>query len=137
MNPINAAIEEIESLGPGETFSYREIAKRYGVVCSTLTRRHKAIVVPHNTKIINQQKLTPPQELELVSYIEQLTARCLAPTREMVQNFASAIAKEPVSESWVSQFLNRYKVSITPHWSTGMDRDRHQADSEDKYRLFF
>jgi predicted DNA-binding protein (UPF0251 family) len=58
MDPINAAIEEIESLGPGKTFSYQNIAKKYGVVRSTLTRRNKAIAVLHNTKILNQQKLT-------------------------------------------------------------------------------
>jgi hypothetical protein len=34
MDPINAAIEEIESLGPGKTFSYQNIAKKYGVVLS-------------------------------------------------------------------------------------------------------
>ncbi|OAF98758.1 uncharacterized protein CC84DRAFT_1169909 [Paraphaeosphaeria sporulosa] len=92
MDPINEAIEEINSLGPGETFTYTAIAKKYGV---------------------------------------------LPPTREMVQNFASAIAKEPVSESWVTRFLTRHGISITPRWSTGMDRDRHHADLEDKYQLFF
>ena len=137
MDPINEAIEEINSLGPGETFTYTAIAKKYGVVRSTLTRRHKGETASSATQHANTQKLTPQQELELVSYIEQLTARRLPPIREMVQNFASAIAKEPVSESWVTRFLTRHGISITPRWSTGMDRDRHHADSENKYQLFF
>ncbi|KAF1954869.1 hypothetical protein CC80DRAFT_448593, partial [Byssothecium circinans] len=72
MDLINAAIEEINSLESGETFSYKEIAKKHGVVRSTLTRRHQAITVPHTSKIANQQKITPQQEIELVSYIEGL-----------------------------------------------------------------
>ncbi|KAF1957470.1 hypothetical protein CC80DRAFT_410863 [Byssothecium circinans] len=53
MDPINAAIEEINSLELGETFSYKEIAKKHSVVRSTLTRRHQAITVPHTLKIAN------------------------------------------------------------------------------------
>jgi hypothetical protein len=62
----------------------KTLQKKFGVVRSTLTRRHQAIAVPHNTKILNQQKLTQQQELELVSYIEQLTACRLPPIREMI-----------------------------------------------------
>jgi transposase len=40
MDPIEAAITAIESRESGETFSYRQIAKEFGVVVSTLTRRH-------------------------------------------------------------------------------------------------
>lgn len=40
MDPIEAAIEAIESLDLGEPFSYTKIAAKFGVVRSTLTRRH-------------------------------------------------------------------------------------------------
>jgi hypothetical protein len=53
----------------------------------------------------NQQNLIPQQELELVSYIEDLTKRGLLPTREIIQNFSSTIATEPVSDAWVMHFL--------------------------------
>jgi hypothetical protein len=55
---------------------------------------------------INQQKLNPQQELELVSYIEDFTKRELSSTKEMIQNFASIIATEPVSDAWVTCFLH-------------------------------
>lgn len=106
MAPIDDALAEIEALESSEEFSYKNIANKYGIWRSTLTRRHKAITQSHATKIINQQKLTPQQEAELVQYIEGLTARRLPPTREMIHNFASTIAKEPVSESWVTRFIN-------------------------------
>jgi hypothetical protein len=49
-------------------------------------------------KAVNQQLLTLSEELELVVYTEQLTVQHLPPTREMISNFASAIAKKEVSE---------------------------------------
>ncbi|KAF1959483.1 hypothetical protein CC80DRAFT_405550, partial [Byssothecium circinans] len=66
-----------------------------------------------------RRKLTPQQELELVSYIEKLTAHHLPPTREMLQNFTLSITQtngeQLVGKSWVTQFINHYNVEITPH----------------------
>ncbi|PVH90560.1 hypothetical protein DM02DRAFT_478741, partial [Periconia macrospinosa] len=132
MAPINDAIEEIESHGSAGGWSYRKIAKKYGVARESLRRLHQGKSVPMEEQKLQRRKLTPQQELELVKYIEDLTAHRLPPTRKMIQNFASSIAKEPVSESWVTRFLNRNQSTITPHWATGMDRVRHQADSGDK-----
>jgi hypothetical protein len=55
----------------------------------------------------------------------------------MVQNFASVIAKEPVSESWVTRFVNRHPSELISKWAAGMDSNRHQADSGVKYKLYF
>ncbi len=55
----------------------------------------------------------------------------------MVQNFASHIAKQDVSESWVTRFINRHSIKLISQWATGMDQDRHAADSEIKYKLYF
>ncbi|KAF1976931.1 hypothetical protein BU23DRAFT_408910, partial [Bimuria novae-zelandiae CBS 107.79] len=46
MDPIDKAIEEIKSRGPGEEFSYRKIAKKYGVPDTTLRRIHQGKNVP-------------------------------------------------------------------------------------------
>ncbi|KAF1976051.1 hypothetical protein BU23DRAFT_578852 [Bimuria novae-zelandiae CBS 107.79] len=114
MDPIDKAIEEIESRGPGEEFSYRKIAKKYGVPDTTLRRIHQG---------------------------KNLTGRRLPPTREMLQNFALLIAKtngeQLVGKSWVTRFINCYNVEITPYWVTGIDRARHQADLGAKYEQFF
>jgi DNA invertase Pin-like site-specific DNA recombinase len=40
MDPIEKAIEEIESREEGVSFSYREVAKKYNISRTTLTRRH-------------------------------------------------------------------------------------------------
>jgi hypothetical protein len=56
---------------------------------------------------------------------------------EMVRNFASAVAKWEASDAWVTRFLHRHRVDLTVKWSTGLDRDCHQADSHYKYDLYF
>jgi hypothetical protein len=40
MDPIQKAIEDIESREEGATFSYREVAKKYNIKYSTLAQRH-------------------------------------------------------------------------------------------------
>ena len=55
----------------------------------------------------------------------------------MIRNFASAVAKEPVSESWVTRFINKHTIHLISLYSTGMDSDRHNADSYSKYKLYF
>jgi hypothetical protein len=50
MSPIDAAIEEIKSLAPGEKFSCRKIAEKYGVERTTLARRHQAKNQPRSVE---------------------------------------------------------------------------------------
>lgn len=137
MASIEAAIAAIEALKPGESFTYTEIAAAHGVERVTLSRRHQQSQASRATQAVKQRKLNPQQELELVRYIERLTERRLPPTRSMIQNFASQIAKERVSETWVSRFLTRHSSQLTPQWTHAMDRDRHRADSGAKYRQYF
>jgi hypothetical protein len=77
---------------------YQNIADKHGVARSTLSRHHGGVVGTMAEKAVNQQLLTLSEELELVVYTEQLTVQHLPPTREMISNFASAIAKKEVSE---------------------------------------
>ena len=102
MEPIEAALAAIESLGPGESINYTAIAKKYGVERSTLSRRHRARTHARVDEGINRRKLSPQQEKELVSYIIRLTQRGLPPTRAMIQNFAASIARTSVSMWWVN-----------------------------------
>jgi hypothetical protein len=112
MAPIDDALAAIEAQGPEEKLVYQRIADQYGVDRSTLARRHKRVQVSQEVKHSSQQKLTPQQEAELVKYIEELTVPWIPPTREMIRNFASAVAKEPVSESWVTRFINKYTIDL-------------------------
>jgi hypothetical protein len=81
--------------------------------------------------------LAPEQELELVKYVEQLSGEGLSPTRAMMKNFASFLAKKDVSKRWVGRFLKNHSGLITNKYVKGIDRNCHKADSYNKYPLYF
>jgi hypothetical protein len=99
MAPINKAIAAFESQKPGKQLTLQACANKYSVEHSTLGQRIRGQTCPIEAKATAQQKLNPQQEMELVVYIGDLTRRGLPPTREMVQNFASEVAQERLSES--------------------------------------
>jgi DNA-binding transcriptional regulator YhcF (GntR family) len=98
ISSIKAALAAIESLQPGEQFSYRQIAAQYHCNQTTLARRHKAISVSRENEAQNQQALYPQQEQELVRYIERLTGQGLPPTQPIIRRFASQIAKKELKK---------------------------------------
>jgi transcriptional regulator with XRE-family HTH domain len=106
MAPIDEAIEDLKLREEGEHFSLREIADKYGVQRSTLGRRWRGVARSKEEGYANQQALSPQQEMELVQYIETLTKRGLPPTRKMIRNFFSAVAKCQLGEGWVTCFIN-------------------------------
>jgi hypothetical protein len=55
----------------------------------------------------------------------------------MIRNFAVCFVKKEVEMSWVLRFLHQQKDQLTAKWTTRMDRNRHQANSESKYTLCF
>jgi hypothetical protein len=99
MTPIEEAIGAIESRASEDDLVYQEYGDWFGVDRNTLARRHQGRQGSRTTKNFDQKKLTPQQEEELVLYIGDLTERGLPPTRAMIQNFASTVAHERVSES--------------------------------------
>jgi transposase len=137
MDPMELAVEAMEAQGEGEKLSYTKVAEKYNVSRHTLARRCKGIQAPVQDKAINQRKLNPQQEEELIKYVEKLTVRGLSPTREMLRRFASGIAQEEVGKQWVTRFVNRHHDQLVSRWTAGMDFVRHQADSEQSYTQYF
>ena len=89
---LHLALAEIAQLSPSQKIPYTQIAEKYGVVRSTLTRRHAGVTHPRDAAITDHQNLNPQQEEDLVKYIEQLTKQRLLPIRDIIQNFASLVA---------------------------------------------
>jgi hypothetical protein len=131
---VEAALEDIAAIDSDKETCYTTFAEKHGVERSTLSRRHRALTRSRETQAKTQQKLNPQQEEELAKYIEKLTERHLAPTREMIQNFGESIAKQKLSQAWVTRFIHRNQDHFTTRWATAMDANRHAADSGDKYR---
>ena len=135
--PVKEALAELRALKPGESFSYRALAKKYGCCRSTLTRQHKQEVASHEDKALSQRLIHPRDEEELVQYIARLTERHLMPTRQMIRNFATPLAGKEPSDTWVSDLLRRHTDRLLTAWTTPMEAGRHQADSYEKYRCYF
>jgi transposase-like protein len=68
MDLIQEAIEDVESRKPGDKFSYGEVARKFGVNQTTLSRRHQGQQRTSATKANRQQLLSPQQKLEPVQY---------------------------------------------------------------------
>jgi hypothetical protein len=137
MSSIEAAIAAIESLEPGEKFSYRQIAQQYRCSRVALAKRHQGLATSRATQAQNQQSLPPQQEQELIRYIKRLTEQGLPPTQAMIQNFASQIAHRELGVHWVDCFVKQYPEQLISKWTTAMDNSRHKADSGSKYSLYF
>ena len=134
MNPIQEAIEEIESREPGDHFTYTEVARRYNIDRRTLARRHQGVTGPRG---LPHRSLHPQTEIELRNYCKTLTERRLPPSRLMIQRFASGLAGKDVSESWVTRFLHRHDDHLISRWNNGLSKQRVKADSAAKYNLYF
>ena len=137
MAPIDDALASLESLKPGESINYTQVADKYGCDRNTLSRRHRGVQGTMAKKIENSQLLSDTQQKELLKYIDELCARGLPPSREMIRNFASEIGGRQAGRSWVDRFIRRYDVDLISRWTSGMDTNRKRADSAFKYSLYF
>ena len=93
------ALKDARAKSADRSICYQEVADKLGVSRSTVSRNDRGITLPRAIADEERRKVSPQQERELCEYIEALTARHLPPTRQMVQNFASEVAQERVSNS--------------------------------------
>ena len=112
MTAIEKAIEDLELHESGPQYPYTKYALKWGVERSTLSRRHRGVTGTRAAKYEQHRNLTTTQQQELVQYITKLSKQGLPPTKEMVQNFGTAIAGKPVSESKVGRFINANNIHL-------------------------
>ena len=94
MGSIEAALEALESLTIGEKVNYTQIAKKYGVNRTRLSKRHRGVQGSRADQYDNARLLNTTQETELIKYIEGLCVRGLPPSKQMIRNFAKEIARK-------------------------------------------
>ena len=135
--PLQDALAEIDRLKPGSKLSYQALAKKHGCCRSTLTRRHRGQMIPHQEEALQRRLLHPRDEVEVVEYIRALTKRHLMPTRQMITNFLTPLCSWEPSERWITRFLNRHADVLLNAWSTPMEATRHHTNSGERYQLYF
>src|SRR5688572_9353943 len=70
----------------------QNVANKYGVARSTLSRRLRNVTQSRDEGYDSQRLLTAAQSAALIKYINELTERGLPPTNAMVRAFAAGIA---------------------------------------------
>ena len=125
MAAIDEALADIESRNHPKRVPYTQIAQKYGVVASTLRRRHLAETRPRKLKHLHQQLLTPEQEQELIKWINEETQGHQPPGRSLVADKASLLAGRPVGSKWVYRFLQRHEDVLVYENAAPIDRQRH------------
>jgi hypothetical protein len=98
MNKVDKAIADLESRDRAESYMYDEVADKYGCSRSAVSRRWRGVLRPRADGVADSLALPPLQERELIEYITKLHFEGLAPTREIVRNFRTEIARRELSK---------------------------------------
>jgi DNA-binding SARP family transcriptional activator len=134
---LDEALAEIESLGPGDTFTYQGFAKKHRVARTTLRKHHLGQAVSRKEASERQLLLNPHEEAEFVQYIRRLTEKHFPPTHQMIINFATPLCRWEPSDTWVTRLLHRHPDDLMTAWTTAMENSRHKADNGERHRLYF
>jgi hypothetical protein len=132
---IELAVADLESQ---ESLNYAQTAKKWDVDRSTLSRRHRGITGSKNDQYSYAVKaLTNEQENVLVRYINDLSARGLSPTSQIVKNLAEELANKSLSHAWVGRFIKRKKGLLTSIYLAPINHQRKVSDNSHHYEHFF
>ena len=134
MKPIELALAALESQG---VIDYSATAREFGVDRTTLSRRHRGLTSSRDSATDSCSLLTKQQQKELVTYINNLTAKGLPPTHSMVRNFAQDICKKRPGKNWVYRWVKAQENSLSSGFLQGADLDRKKADNLYQYQLYF
>jgi hypothetical protein len=121
---------------------YRPIADKYGVSRSTL----HAMVNGHVSMSAfnaSKRKLTHGEERVLVDFILESSDRAIPLSLPNIAEHANGILEgrkepvEPVGESWVPRFLDRYHDELQTHWSRPLATERARSLNKDAVKHWF
>ncbi len=125
IDPIKAAIERLDQ---GDYGKIAAVAPKFGVDRTRLSKRWRGLQGSRNDKYENDRAFNTNQEIELVQYIEKLCKRGIAPTYEMMRNFAAEISQKYIGKNGVYRFLERHHLEVFSKYTAPLDRNRYQAD---------
>jgi len=134
MAPIDEAIAFLRS---SDQVPIAEVARRFNVNRSTLSKRVQGKTGSLAKRAESNQLLSNKQELVLVEHIRRLSEWCLPPTPAMVTLWASILCGSEPGKNWSAGFKARHKDVLDSRYLNAIDLARHKADSEASYRQYF
>ena len=121
-----------------EVPNYAEIARKYNLDRTTLSRRHRGKTTSREQYQDQvHQCLTNAQERVLINQINRLTARGIPPTSQMVRNFSEEMIGRAVGKNWVGQFCRRHQSELKSLYLRNIDNARVKGEFAPVYKLFF
>lgn len=131
---MDAAITELRS---SSTPCVAAVARKYGLVTSTLRRRWKGVTSSRDQAVEDSRFLNSRQEQQLLSHIKHLCDRCLPPTPAIVANIAGQLGGKTPGHNWCSRFVQRHKSELDSRYLDSLDLNRHEADSTSSFETYF
>lgn len=132
---ISTAIADLDSHGVP---NYGTTAKKYGLVRTTLWRRHTAQTVSRSEATAeSRQVLNGAQEKVLLGYIGRLVARSAPPTPAIVRNIAEAIHGAQLGKNWVTRFIHRHSLHLKSINMGNIDNLRRKVEYAPTFQLFY
>ena len=132
---IKAALAEIELL---EDPNYREIARKFKFMYTTLLRRAKGLTrsrADFQSEI--NQNLNNIQERILIKQINYLTDRGIPLISKMVKNFAEEIIGHEVEKNWIFDFCKRYSSKLKSLYLYNIENLYIKSEFGFIYKLFY
>ncbi len=121
---------------------YRPIADKYGISSTTL---HSLVNGRPSMSAFNasKRKLTYAEERVLVDFILESSDQAIPLSLSNIAVHANGILGgrkepvEPVGESWVPRFLDRYRDELQTHWSRPLATERARSLNKDAVKHWF
>jgi hypothetical protein len=135
MNSMEKALAALDS---AEAINYAATANEFGVHPETLRRHHKGLQQSRQAADFQYKTLlSEQQEIDLLRYIDTLTARGIPPTYQMIWNLGAELTEKEPGKRWAYEFVERHSDRIRSLFLKGEDLSRTKADNEERYGAYF
>jgi hypothetical protein len=112
MAPIDLALEYLQSLDPEEKINYTQIAKKFGVDRSTLSRRYRQVTGSKEDQYYAQALLNRDQSEILITLVNELTKHGVPLTSSKLAEFAKVICGKEPGKNWASRWVKAHSDKL-------------------------
>ncbi|PQE21698.1 pogo transposable protein [Rutstroemia sp. NJR-2017a WRK4] len=132
---IQSALADLDKQDPP---NYSKAARDYGLSRSAISYRYRGLTTSRKEATsIYRQQLTLEQEQALISQINKLSARSIAPTSRIVRNLTEEIIDSIIGKNWTADFVKHYKDVLQSRYLRNIDNLHVKADSIQHFQYFY
>jgi hypothetical protein len=134
MAPIDLALEYLHSLNPEEKINYTQIAKKFGVDRSTLSRRYRQVNGSKEDKYYAQALLNKEQSAVLITLVNELAKHGVPLTNAKLAEFAKVVTGKDPGKNWASRWVKAHsdKLINVQQQEDGEEEEEREDEGESK-----